>query len=497
MIGWPLALAAGVGVWVAFPQAWLFVLVVNGLLCFTARGIQLLATFRPPPKSIEPPVASPSAAFVSVHLPTHDEPAEIVVESLRALARLDHDAFEVIVLDNNTPDPAVWQPVAQECARLGPRFRFLHRDGVLGAKAGALEICRSIMNPATTHIAVVDADYAVTPDFLTIALDQMRAHGAAFAQFPQAFRGNGAAAVAHEVGDYFAVFARRANDTRAMLPTGTLSVIDVNALEAVGGWSAATPTEDAELGMRLFAADARGIYVDHVAGRGLMPVTFEGLKSQRHRWVVGNLQTLIAALRHGRIGLRRPGSLCAVAQLCAWPGFWLAPAIVLVSSAVVPHAGAVADASVSLAALTLIGSSILVMDRVLISAVLRGSSLKAGIAALAVKLALVWTSSIALVDGLLRQSFPFVRTQKRVDKGSRPILVAELIAGSAGSTATVLHLLHGRPMLATATALIAATLPAALWVSRSLHRYGASLDGHAPDTTATPGVEKEAPPCIV
>ena len=43
-----------------------------------------------------------------------------------ALAALDYPEFEVLVVDNNTRDPALWEPVAEHCARLGSRFRFFH-----------------------------------------------------------------------------------------------------------------------------------------------------------------------------------------------------------------------------------------------------------------------------------------------------------------------------------------------------------------------------------
>ncbi len=47
------------------------------------------------------------------------------------------DNFEVIVLDNNTKDEAVWRPVEAHCARLGERFRFFHyrrREGLQGRR---------------------------------------------------------------------------------------------------------------------------------------------------------------------------------------------------------------------------------------------------------------------------------------------------------------------------------------------------------------------------
>ena len=49
----------------------------------------------------------------------------MVIETLDALARLDYDNFEVIVLDNNTKDPAVWRPVEAHCATLGPAVSLL------------------------------------------------------------------------------------------------------------------------------------------------------------------------------------------------------------------------------------------------------------------------------------------------------------------------------------------------------------------------------------
>ena len=62
----------------------------------------------------------------------------MLIETLDALARLDYPNFEVLVIDNNTQDEAVWRPVEAHCARLGARFRFFHVDPLAGFKAGAL-----------------------------------------------------------------------------------------------------------------------------------------------------------------------------------------------------------------------------------------------------------------------------------------------------------------------------------------------------------------------
>ena len=63
---------------------------------------------------------------VSLHVPAYNEPPDMLIETLDALARLDYPDFEVLVIDNNTPDEAVWRPVEAHCAKLGSRFRFFH-----------------------------------------------------------------------------------------------------------------------------------------------------------------------------------------------------------------------------------------------------------------------------------------------------------------------------------------------------------------------------------
>src|SRR5207244_2550563 len=51
------------------------------------------------------------APKVSIHVPAYNEPPAMLIETLDALARLDYADFEVLVIDNNTLEEAVWRPV--------------------------------------------------------------------------------------------------------------------------------------------------------------------------------------------------------------------------------------------------------------------------------------------------------------------------------------------------------------------------------------------------
>ncbi len=107
------------------------------------------------------------APMVSLHVPTHNEPPEMVVETLDALARLDYPAFEVLVIDNNTAEEDLWRPVEEHCRRLGPRFRFFHLLPWPGFKSGALNFALRQTAPEAELIGIVDADYVVEPNFLS------------------------------------------------------------------------------------------------------------------------------------------------------------------------------------------------------------------------------------------------------------------------------------------------------------------------------------------
>ncbi|MCO6383349.1 glycosyltransferase family 2 protein [Oceanicola sp. 502str15] len=373
----------------------------------------------------------------SVHIAAHEEPAELVMRTVLALSRqVDAPAFEVIVLDNNTRDPALWQPVEALCRELGPEFRFYHEEGVKGAKAGALNIALARTDPRATHIVVVDADYEVAPDFLAVAAEEIHRCGAAFIQFPQAYRSDSgeAAGISLELADYFLRHARRAETADAMLLTGTLSVIARGPLEAIGGWSDRTITEDAELGLRLRQQGYRGRYIDRVVGRGLLPLDLAGLTLQRYRWASGNLNTI----RRGLSGLSLRAAVHVVAQLTAWASLALPFAAGLIGGglrlATTPDdraAGWLASASGFGLALVFATAALPLLTAMLANG---RPGLGTVWAALSSRIALLLPSAAGTVDALLGRAGAFCRTSKDVGSATdRPgaVLPALALAGMA------------------------------------------------------------------
>jgi cellulose synthase/poly-beta-1,6-N-acetylglucosamine synthase-like glycosyltransferase len=225
----------------------------------------------------------------------------MVIETLNALARLDYENYEVILLDNNTPDPAVWRPVEAHCRMLdcetgGPRFRFFHFDGLKGFKAGALNRALALTDPAATHIGVIDSDYQVAPFWLRRALPYFASPAIALVQGPQDYRDhddNRFKAMAYqEYRGFFHIGMIERNEHNAIIQHGTMTLVSKPALEEVGGWAQWCITEDTELGLKLFEAGFEAAYIPQTMGAGLEPDTLEAFTSQRYRWVYGAMQIL-------------------------------------------------------------------------------------------------------------------------------------------------------------------------------------------------------------
>ncbi len=234
--------------------------------------------------------------YVSIHVPCCSEPPEMVIATLDALANLRYPHFEVIVIDNNTKDPALWQPVEAHCHQLGDRFHFFHFDSLKGAKAGALNKALALTSPQAELIAVVDADYIVQPDFLEDLTRFFADPKTGFVQSCHDYHSweNSvyASACYYEYGSHFKLVLPGQNEWDVTYTVGTMCLLRRKAIEEAGGWAEWCLTEDSEIAVRLHNLGYAGYYLQATYGRGIIPKTFEGYKIQRFRWSAGPIQQI-------------------------------------------------------------------------------------------------------------------------------------------------------------------------------------------------------------
>ncbi len=270
------------------------------LLVVLINGFELAESLWLPQwrRRFEPLAPAPDAHLpkVSIHLAICNEPPAMVRATLDSLAALDYPDYEVLVIDNNTEDGALWQPVAAHCQLLGARFRFFHLGRWPGFKAGALNFALKETDPAAEIIAVVDSDYLVRSDWLTSLVPYFDNLKVGFVQAPQDHRewrdSSFKEMINWEYNGFFHIGMAHRNERNAIIQHGTMTLMRRAALEQTGRWSEWCICEDAELGMRLLHAGYESIYVNHSFGQGLTPDSFSGYKRQRFRWSYGAVQIL-------------------------------------------------------------------------------------------------------------------------------------------------------------------------------------------------------------
>ena len=240
-------------------------------------------------------VADADLPFVSLHVPAHNEPPDMVLDTLRSLTRLDYPRYEIVVIDDNTDEEDLWRPVEAWCARHGAKFR--HLENWPGYKSGALNYAlREMTDRRAEVIGVVDSDYQLAPGFLRRCAPLFADPWVGFTQAPQDYRGWQRSAyyrrLYYSYSYFFAVSQPSRNERDGAIFAGTMGLIRRVALEQLGGWDEWCITEDAELSLRLLRAGWSGLHVDESWGKGIMPLTFEALKGQRYRWCFGGIQIL-------------------------------------------------------------------------------------------------------------------------------------------------------------------------------------------------------------
>lgn len=363
---------------------------------------------------------------VSIHVPIHNEPPHMVIQTLDALARLDYSNFEVIVLDNNTASELDWRPVESHCHALGKRFRFFHFDQMTGFKAGALNKALELTDPAASLIGVIDSDYQVAPEWLKTVIPAFADPQVALVQAPQDYRDASETLLKtccyEEYRGFFHVGMVERDEHNAIIQHGTMCMVRRTALAEVGGWAPWCITEDTELGLRLLEAGFVAHYTPKSLGRGLMPDTYAAYKGQRYRWVYGAMQIL---KRHGPFLFGRAGRLTLAQRYHFVAGWlpWFADAFALIFSilavvwtmlmAIAPRYFDVPLTALSSTALALF--VIKTVKTIVLHRVKVGGGMRDSIAAVLTGLSLAYTVGKGVLFGLATSSKPFVRTPKCED----------------------------------------------------------------------------------
>jgi cellulose synthase/poly-beta-1,6-N-acetylglucosamine synthase-like glycosyltransferase len=396
------------------------------VLCRSRRG-------RPLPKA--DPGYQP---MVSLHIPAYNEPPDLLIETIKAVEAIDYPNFEVIVIDNNTKDPTVWSPVEAYC-RDRPRVKFVHVAPWPGYKAGACNLAlRRYTDPRAEIIGIVDADDIVQPYYLRETAPYFSDPSLGFVQ---TFEGNRdfegspyyTACVDSFQAFYLSVMSSR-NERNTVPFVGTMGLFRRRALIAIGGWNEWCICEDTEASLRVTKDGWSGLYIPRCFGRGVVPPSWAGMLTQRHRWCFGAMQILRLHWRSLMPWDRSPDNHMTSAQrrdyLMASLGWFrdllmLAFSLLLlvITGLLVTHSGfAVAplDGSRSLLPLSLIIIATLCL--MVTQRHWTTLSFRRALMSTVISLAVAFVIARGCIEGVARRDGVFLRTSKA--GGRRSILTA-------------------------------------------------------------------------
>jgi exo-beta-1,3-glucanase (GH17 family)/cellulose synthase/poly-beta-1,6-N-acetylglucosamine synthase-like glycosyltransferase len=375
--------------------------------------------------AVSPSIVPEEQAFapkVSIHIPAYFEPPEMLKATLDSVSRLIYPNFECVVVVNNTPDPAFWQPIQEHCLTLGERFKFVNADKLPGFKAGALRLALAHTAPDAEVIGIIDADYVVQPDWLKDLAPLFADPKVAMVQAPQDHRDGDRSVMHHamngEYAGFFDIGMVQRNEVNAIIVHGTMCLIRRAALEQAGGWSSDTICEDTDLGLSILEQGWLAHYTTRRYGYGLLPDTFEAYKKQRHRWAYGGFQIL---RKHWRRFL--PGaSLLSREQKREFGLGWLnwlgaeciGVAVAILNLIWVPFV-AFAGIAIPDTILTIPILAAFVVSVVHFAALYRlrvAIPLRQLIITVLAAMSVQWTVARAVTHGLIWEHLPFVRTAK-------------------------------------------------------------------------------------
>jgi cellulose synthase/poly-beta-1,6-N-acetylglucosamine synthase-like glycosyltransferase len=250
----------------------------------------------------QPAAAAPETAAwpqVTVQLPVYNE-LYVVQRLIDAVARLDYprQRLQVQVLDDSTDETTrlARARVAHYRAQ-GLDIELIHRRDRRGFKAGAL--ARGLVTARGEFIAIFDADFVPSPDFLKRAVPHLVSEPRlAFVQarwgylnpiYSALTRAQTIALDGHFVVEHLG----RNRNGLIMNFNGTAGVWRRAAVEAAGGWQSDTQTEDVDLSFRAQLAGWQARYLPEVVAPAELPPQLAAFKRQQARWATGAAQCLV------------------------------------------------------------------------------------------------------------------------------------------------------------------------------------------------------------
>ncbi len=279
---------------------------------------------------------------VDVFIPTYNEEAELLANTMAAAKAMDYPADKLTVWlldDGGTVQKRNSERIGDatnaerrhaELQKLATDLgvHYLTRERNEHAKAGNLN--NGLAHSTGELVAVFDADHAPAQDFLKETVGYFDEDERLFlVQTPHFFLNPDPVErnlrtfekMPSENEMFYGIIQRGLDKWNASFFCGSAAVLRRAALLETNGFSGVSITEDCETAVELHSRGWNSVYVDKPLIAGLQPATFASFIGQRSRWAQGMMQILRFRFPPLKRGLSLAQRLCYASSTL----FWLFP----------------------------------------------------------------------------------------------------------------------------------------------------------------------------
>jgi len=254
--------------------------------------------------AVENTKLSDEEVFVTVQLPLYNEPyvTERLIDSVCAFD-YPKNLLEIQVLDDSSDETIeIADNISAKWKQLGIDIKVVRRKDRSGFKAGALKHGLEIAKGQ--FIAIFDADFVPSPDFLRKTVPVLNQKGIGMVQTRWGHTNREYSLLTKAQAFWLENHFRIEQTSRSNLNlffnfNGTAGIWNKQAILDAGNWQADTLTEDLDLSYRAQLKGWKFLYLEDVISPAELPPTLSALKGQQFRWTKGGAEVsrkLIPAL---------------------------------------------------------------------------------------------------------------------------------------------------------------------------------------------------------
>ncbi|SDE60504.1 glycosyltransferase family 2 protein [Belnapia rosea] len=242
-----------------------------------------------------PPTSFPGGApLIDVFIPTYNEKEEILYRTIVGALNQEYPRYRVWVLDDKR------RPAMKALAEsLGANYltRYENSHGKAGNMNNGLKHVFALNEPPDV-IAVLDADFVPTPQFLWRTCALMHDPKVVVVQTPQHFFNpdpiqlnlGGSRIVPDEQRFFFDVILASKDAHGSAFSCGTSALVRASFLKEIDGFPTESVTEDLLLSLKASGLGYVTHYLNEPLSVGLAPEGLQEYLTQRGRWCLGTMQ---------------------------------------------------------------------------------------------------------------------------------------------------------------------------------------------------------------